>query len=192
MSLFISSCKGQTPSNQTTNNLDSTSKSAQHPTIIRTLGTKCENVGCQLLDKDGNLWFSISGEGAYRYDGNSFTNFTTKDGLCNNDVGAIIQDGEGNILLGTKKGICMYDGIKFTKYPVPDTLSITSMLEDKEGVFISSTFSSDSFMWVLYINNETVPDSMIFLNELYDILPSKPLVSPSKSICFIYKLMSNI
>jgi hypothetical protein len=56
------------------------------------LGTKYENVVCQLLDKDGNLWFSISGEGAYRYDGKSFTNITTKDGLCNNDVGAIIQD----------------------------------------------------------------------------------------------------
>lgn len=133
MSLFITSCKGQPPSNQTTNNLDSTNKYVQHPKIVRTLGTKCENVGCQLLDKDGNLWFSISGEGAYRYDGKSFTNFTIKDGLCNNDVGAIIQDREGNILLGTKKGICMYDGIKFTKHPVPDTLSITCMLEDKNG-----------------------------------------------------------
>jgi len=97
------------------------------------LGTQAENVVCQLLDKDGNLWFSISGEGAYRYDGKSFTNFTTKDGLCNNNVGSIIQDKAGNILLGTSNGICKYDGNKFKKYPVPDTLSITCMLEDKDG-----------------------------------------------------------
>jgi len=100
---------------------------------VRTLGTKYENVGCQLLDKNGNLWFSIRGEGAYRYDGKSFINFTTKDGLCNNNVGSIIQDRAGNILLGTNSGICKYDGNKFTKYPVPDTLSIICMLEDKDG-----------------------------------------------------------
>ena len=133
VSLFFTSCNGQTSTNQTTNNKTSILKKEQHPKIARTLGTKNENVVCQLLDKEGNLWFSISGEGVYRYDGKSFTNFTTKDGLCNNDVGAIIQDRAGNMLLGTKNGICKYDGNKFTKYPVPDTLSITCMLEDKDG-----------------------------------------------------------
>lgn len=133
VSIFFTSCNGQTSTNQTTNNKTSTPKKEQRPKIVRTLGTKCENVGCELLDKDGNLWFSISGEGAYRYDGKSFTNFTTKDGLCNNNVGSIIQDRAGNILLGTKNGICKYDGNKFTKYPVPDTLSITSLLEDRDG-----------------------------------------------------------
>lgn len=127
--LFFTSCNGQISTSETTNNVNS----EQHPKMVRTLGTKCENVGCQLLDKDGNLWFSIRGEGAYRYDGKTFTNFTTKEGLCTNDVGAIIQDSAGNILLGTKNGICKYDGHKFTKYPVPDTLSITCMLEDKDG-----------------------------------------------------------
>lgn len=58
---------------------------------------------------------------------------TIIDGLCNNNAGAIIQDRAGNILIGTKNGICKYDGTKFTKYPVPDTLSITCMLEDKDG-----------------------------------------------------------
>lgn len=133
VSLFFTSCKGQISTNQTTNNKTSTTKKEQHPKIVRTLGTQFENVGCQLVDKDGNLWFSINGEGAYRYNGKSFTNFTTKDGLCNNNVGAIIQDRAGNILLGTKNGICKYDGNTFTKYPVPDTLSITSLLEDRDG-----------------------------------------------------------
>jgi ligand-binding sensor domain-containing protein len=133
MSIFFTSCKAQTSTEQTDKSINSTHKTAQHPKIVRTLGTTCENVGCQLLDKDGNLWFSISGEGVYRYDGKSFTNFTTKDGLCNNDVGPIIQDRAGNILIGTKNGICKYDGNTFTKYPVPDTLRITCMLEDKDG-----------------------------------------------------------
>ena len=133
VSISFTYCNGQTSTSQTTNNINSTTKNEQHPKIVRTLGTQYENVNCQLLDKDGNLWFSISGEGAYRFDGKSFTNFTIKDGLCNNDVGAIIQDRAGNILIGTKNGICKYDGNKFTKYPTPGTLSITCMLEDKDG-----------------------------------------------------------
>ena len=133
VSMFFTSCNGQTSTNQTTNNTNSTNKKEQHPKIVRTLGTEYENVGCQLVDKDGNLWFTISGEGAYRYDGKTFTNFTTKDGLCNNNVSAVIQDRAGNILFGTNSGICKYDGNKFTKYPVPDTLSITCMLEDNDG-----------------------------------------------------------
>jgi ligand-binding sensor domain-containing protein len=133
VSIFFTSCNGQTSTKQTQNDINSSKTIEQHPKIIRTQGTKSGVVGCELLDKDGNLWFSISGEGAYRYDGKIFTNFTTKDGLCNNNVGTIIQDKAGNILLGTNSGICKYDGNKFTKYPVTDTLSITCMFEDKDG-----------------------------------------------------------
>lgn len=133
VSMFFTSCYGQTSTNQLTNNINSKTKKEQHPKIVRTLGTQYENVVCQILDKDGNLWFSISGEGAYRYDGKSFINFTTKDGLCNNNVGSIIQDKAGNILLGTSNGICKYDGKNFTNIPMTDTLNITSLLEDKDG-----------------------------------------------------------
>lgn len=129
ISLFFSSCKGQTSPKKA----DSTQKAESLSKIIRTQGIQSGVVSCELLDKDGNLWFSISGEGVYRYNGKSFTNFTVKNGLCNNNVGAVIQDRKGNILLGTNSGICKYDGNTFTKYPVPDTLSITCMLEDKDG-----------------------------------------------------------
>jgi len=130
---FFTSCNGQTSTKQKQNDTYSSKTIEQQAKIIRTQGTQSGVVGCELLDKDGNIWFSISGEGAYRYDGKTFTNFTTKDGLCNNNVGAIIQDKEGNILFGTNSGICIYDGNKFTKYPATDTLSITCMLEDKDG-----------------------------------------------------------
>jgi ligand-binding sensor domain-containing protein len=131
--LPLASCNGQTQTNQTKIVINSTREHEQSPKIIRTQGTQSGVVACELLDNDGNLWFSINGEGAYRYDGKSFTNFTTKDGLCSNNASAIIQDKSGNILIGTNRGICKYDGKKFTKYPVPDTLSITCMLGDKAG-----------------------------------------------------------
>ena len=37
-----------------------------------------------LKDKAGNIWFAVSSRGVYRYDGKGFTNYTNKDGLCNN------------------------------------------------------------------------------------------------------------
>ena len=129
VSIVLNSCNGQ----NSTNTTNSIPKTEQHPTLVRTQGTQSENVTCQLVDEDGGLWFSIRGEGAYRYDGKSFTNFTTKDGLCSNNVVSIIQCRAGTILLGTGNGICKYDGTQFTTYPVPDTLSITCMMEDKDG-----------------------------------------------------------
>ena len=128
ISIFFSSCNGQTSIIPATNK-----KTEQHQKIIRTFGSKNENVRCELLDKDGNLWFSIRGEGAYRYDGKTFTNITTKDGLCSNNVGSIIQDKVGNILFGSNRGICKYDGINFINIPMTDTLSITSLFEDRDG-----------------------------------------------------------
>ena len=133
VAILFTSCNGQTSTTQSKKELNSTKNIKQQTQIVRTNGTSSGVVGCELLDKEGNLWFSINGEGAYRYDGKSFTNFTTKDGLCNNNVSAIIQDKTGNILLGTSSGICKFDGKTFTKYPIPDTMSITCMLEDKDG-----------------------------------------------------------
>jgi len=129
--LFISSCNGQTSTTKTDKKIHSTKNSQQQPRLVRSFESKFENVSCQILDKDGNIWFSIRGEGAYRYNGKSFDKFTTKDGLCNNEVNAIIQNKKGNIIIGTTNGICQYDGQKFTRYPVPETLNITCLLEDK-------------------------------------------------------------
>ena len=80
--VFITSCNGQVKTDQPQAIINQqTPIEGVHPKIVRTVGTRYSNVGCQLLDKDGNLWFSIRGEGVYRYDGKSFINFTTEDGL---------------------------------------------------------------------------------------------------------------
>jgi ligand-binding sensor domain-containing protein len=45
-----------------------------------------------LEDRKGNYWFASIGSGVYYYDGKSFRNFTTKEGLVNNDVFTIYED----------------------------------------------------------------------------------------------------
>jgi ligand-binding sensor domain-containing protein len=77
-------------------------------------------------DKMGNIWFGTEAEdmtrretmgGVWRYDGKTFTNFTTKDGLSNYSVFSIVKDRSGNIWFGTRNtGLCRYDGKSFTNF----------------------------------------------------------------------------
>jgi ligand-binding sensor domain-containing protein len=65
--------------------------------------------------KDGNLWFGGASRGICRYDGKTFTCFTTKDGLINNDVWSILEDRDGIFWVGTRNtGLYRYDGKSFT------------------------------------------------------------------------------
>lgn len=173
--LLFSSCNGQTTLTQ----IHGTGKTGQHETIVRTQGTQSGVVNCELLDKSGNLWFSINGEGAYRYDGQTFTNYTTKEGLCNNNVTAIIQDKAGNILIGTNSGICQFNGRTFKKYPIPDTLNITCMLEDKDGNLWFGTKNSGIYRYNgrtldNFLNSDS-PDYNLGINYQFilDILQDK-------------------
>jgi ligand-binding sensor domain-containing protein/serine phosphatase RsbU (regulator of sigma subunit) len=70
-----------------------------------------------LEDNSGNLWFGTNSGGLCRYDGRhsvsgaveerigSFTTFTEKEGLSNNSVLNMLQDTEGNLWFGTRKGL---------------------------------------------------------------------------------------
>ena len=88
----------------------------------------------QLQDKDGNIWFS-NWDGAYRYDGKSFTSFTKKDGLSDDLIARIIEDKKGNLWFGGA-GLSRYDGKSFTRFTTKDglpNLGIWEILEDNTG-----------------------------------------------------------
>ena len=72
------------------------------PAFSSVLGSAC--------DKIGNLWFGTGGGGVYKYDGKSFTGFTTANGLVGNVVFSIIEDKEGILWFGTTAGVSKYDG----------------------------------------------------------------------------------
>ncbi len=135
---FVNSCNVQNgKSLQKDDTKQSNSSKANHPKIVKTQGSGPENnVFCGLLDKSGNLWFGTTGEGVYHFDGTSFTNYTTKDGLNSNSVWSMIEEKNGNILFGTGYGICRYDGKSFvdlTQNTALGNTSISAMLEDSKG-----------------------------------------------------------
>lgn len=69
-----------------------------------------------LEDRKGNFWFASIGSGVYYYDGKSFKNYTTKDGLASDRVGAIYEDKTGAIWFGTERGANRYDGKSFQSF----------------------------------------------------------------------------
>ena len=108
-----------------------------------------------LEDRKGNFWFGSIGSGVYYYDGKSFQNFTTRNGLLNNDVGSIYEDKKGNIWFGVSGGASCYDGKSFRNYIIDgDAMNedrtgktftnrprfeVTSIIEDKTGKFWFAT-----------------------------------------------------
>ncbi len=70
-----------------------------------------------IQDKSKNIWFATNGGGAYRYDGKTLTNFTTKEGLCDNFVQTILEDRSGGLWFGTLHGgMCKYDDQTFSSF----------------------------------------------------------------------------
>jgi hypothetical protein len=89
-----------------------------------------------LFDSKGNLWFGTNGGGVSRYDGQSFTNYTTAQGLVNNIVQCILEDKRGDLWFGTREGVSRFDGRSFTNYTTSQGLpnnTVWAIAEDKTG-----------------------------------------------------------
>lgn len=79
-----------------------------------------------IQDKTGNIWFGTgAGDpskretegGVWRYDGKTFKNFSTKDGLSHNGVWSLLEDNAGNIWVGTRNtGLFRFDGKTFIAF----------------------------------------------------------------------------
>ena len=67
----------------------------------------------QVVEDDyGNLWLSTN-NGLSKFNGKDFENYTTTNGLPSNEITALFFTKEV-LCVGTRKGLCTYDGNKFS------------------------------------------------------------------------------
>ena len=64
---------------------------------------------CLYIDSKQRLWGGTSDKGVFMLEHETFTYFTTADGLTSSFVNAICEDEAGNILVGTTRGMCYID-----------------------------------------------------------------------------------
>lgn len=106
------------------------------------------NVAGIMEDRSGNIWFTSSDQGVFRYDptaspgagGKAITQMAEKEGLGENYAGGIAQDQAGNMWFTMKNGICRYDGKTFTEYTPKDGLGGTEFW----GIYIEQS----GIIWV--------------------------------------------
>ncbi|MEM8583988.1 MAG: two-component regulator propeller domain-containing protein [Bacteroidota bacterium] len=116
-------------------------------------GLENQEIWSLLLDESGNFWIGHN-EGLSRFDGTSFENLSIPKPevsevdpiYSENRITDIVQDGEGNLWLGTDGyGITIYDGQQFTHLTKADGLSGNNisdlMLDSKGNLWIGTVFN---------------------------------------------------
>lgn len=110
-----------------------------------------------LVDSSGKLWVATAGGGLNLYDEKNerFIRYTTQNGLPDNTIQCILQDGEHYLWLSTNKGICRF-------HPDKKEVMVFSLDEENAG----SLFNKGSGAWNR-INNQLYfggPDGIVTFN----------------------------
>lgn len=105
-------------------------------------------VTCGVKDTNGDLWFSVTGRGIYRYDGKAFYHHGEKEKLPG-FINCIYEDRSGGMWFGTDDGVYQYHGKAYVRFPLPEADSssmvnfsvrrtprqVNTILEDGQGNF---------------------------------------------------------
>ena len=69
-----------------------------------------------LAASDGSIWIGVFGGGVSRYHQGHFTVYTTDNGLLDNFVGALAEDRQGNIWIGSDRGLTQFGSGRFRHF----------------------------------------------------------------------------
>lgn len=103
-----------------------------------------------LLDANGQLLIYTDTDGLFRYEGDRFTHFDRNEGLPTDTVYAAALSPNGDVILGTYKGLCTFDGqrIEQPRGLPPELL----------GRVQSLAFDLDGKLWIGYASGLAVYD----------------------------------
>jgi len=84
-------------------------------------------------DTKDNIWIGTT-SGLSKYNGSTFTNYTTSNGpLTNNWILSILEDKDDNIIVGTKSGLNLFDGMQWFYFPLFVNIEVNALVEASNG-----------------------------------------------------------
>mgnify|MGYP001158766004 CR=1 FL=1 len=89
-------------------------------------------IGELFEDSKGYIWIGYGGKGLVKWkDGNVVDYFTTKEGLISDQINALAEDRDGNILIGTSHGLSVFNGETFSNFNFTNGLGNGSVTDIK-------------------------------------------------------------
>lgn len=125
-----------------------------------------QKVGMLTPAPDGVVWALVNKDGAFRYDGETWTGYNTENGLPSIDIYATSLGPDGAVWIATKLGIATFDGENWTTYTTADGLPnnrTTSLAIGPDGVVWAGIYRGgvcrfDGKTWKAY----TEDDGMVY------------------------------
>jgi len=154
-------------------------------------GLAGSTVYCTTLDKDGFLWFGTE-NGLSRFDGTHFKNFTTRDGLPDNEILELFTDSKGRIWMAPfRNTVCYYyKGKIYTQQndsllaPIKLKVNILHFAEDKKGNILLNEFSGTRMHLIKTNGTVTVLDN---INGVPITSSASISVNQNGNFCFLEK-----
>jgi ligand-binding sensor domain-containing protein len=115
--IFLNLCHGQVQTNGSVIGVKQKDTSSDYFDLLPSSNSLDLYIRSIYQDRKGNYWFGTNGAGVYHYDQRTLTQFTTKDGLADDQVIHIQEDRFGNLWFGSGNfKISKYDGVQFISY----------------------------------------------------------------------------
>ncbi len=102
-----------------------------------------------IKDHQNKIWIATQEGGVSIFNGREFTNYSTKEGLISNDTKTLCEDDQGNIWIGTIRGLSVFDGKKMNHIKAYglDTVEIRSIFKDTKNNLYFATMGNG---WIKY------------------------------------------
>jgi len=113
-----------------------------------------DNYRCIEIDQGGNVWVGSAYSGLYKYNGSTWTKFSTSNStILNNDIYDLLVDNTNKVWAGSYKGVSVYNGITFTNYDTLNApfngITVYALGKDKTGkIFLSSKNGSFGYQGI--------------------------------------------
>lgn len=100
-------------------------------------------------DREGNVWSSSWGFGVAMFQGERFIHYTQKDGLGNEVISQVINDGKGGLIINASKGIYKYnskDGIQIIDKQLENFGAYAIALDNKGVLWLGDATGLSSYI----------------------------------------------